>query len=442
MINYYDLCNLSPSASQEEIKKTLHQLMRLWSHRTNAPQMERRQEAERMVRLLEEAEEILLDEQKRKEYDEQLRRSTEIIAENVAEATYPSSYQANVEQNEVTATKEEVVLESTTAETIEELIQEAHQLYSEGKINDALLLAEEITEREKERADVWALIGRCRLKLGYYQEAVSPLVRACDLDSKNATYVYELGEVFEKLDNQTRALEQFKLASSLAPDNIEYKYKLANMLIGIKQYQDGLPLLEQCVNASPDREEYRVELARTYMDLAFSKWITIEHYHPYLAPGIYPLQRSDLDLADSYLKRASRIPFQDPDLRNQLQQKSLEIERRKGRKFTGSWLMAALSLVFLIITQIVNPSILNFIFIGLPLLYVLSALTPKYRIYQKAYHNKSPKTDFAYIFEQLKNRFGTGGAWLISIILVFGYFWVTAFVISIVIIYNIIRNLF
>ena len=38
-------------------------------NRTNAPQIERRQEAERMVKLLEEAEGVLLDSGKRSQYD-------------------------------------------------------------------------------------------------------------------------------------------------------------------------------------------------------------------------------------------------------------------------------------------------------------------------------------------------------------------------------------
>mgnify|MGYP001475887240 CR=1 FL=1 len=441
MINYYELCNISPSASQEEIKKTIYQLMRLWSHRTNAPQMERRQEAERMVRLLEEAEEILLDEEKRKEYDEKLRLSTRVVEKAPVETSEPSSYELDAQRNEVTATKEKVEDELTT-EQIEENIQQAQQLFSTGKLKEALQLAEELSEKVKDRAEIWALIGRLQFRLGNYQEAVAPLVKACDLESKNATYVFELGEVFERLNNPTRALEQFKLASALDPSNIQYKFKVGNLLIQMKQFRDGLPLLEQCFNASPNHEEYRVGLVKAYLDSAFSNWITIEGYHPYLSPGTYPIRELDLSLADTYIKRASQIPFQDLELSNQLQQCRLEIKRSKGLKFTGSWFMAFLSLIFLIITQYINPSDLNLVFIGLPFIYVLSALTPKYQIYEKAYQNESPKTDFAYLYEKLKDKFGTIGAWFISLILIGLYFFATAFVMSLVIIYNVIRKIF
>lgn len=413
MINYYEICNISPSASQEEIRKTIYQLMRLWSHRTNAPQMERRQEAERMVRLLEEAEEILLDEAKRKEYDEQLRLYTESSAQELEseKVSYPSSYYGDHVQNrEVTATKEKEEIEEVSAtKSVVEMAQEAHQLFSSGKIEDALSIAEELVEREQNRADIWALIGRCRRRLGLIQEAVTPYVKACDLEPKNAAYVYELGDVFEEQGNLPRALEQFKRASSLDPNNLDYKYKLGKLLVQIQQYRDGLPLLEQCLNSAPDNEEYKAGLVRAYLDAGFGNWVTIDHY-PSLSPGSYPISRSDLSMANHYLKRASHIQFQDPELRNQLQQRKWEIQSRKGRKFTGSWLMAVLSLIFLIITQYVNPSSLNLLFIGLPFLYIVSALTPKYRIYRNIYHDKIPKTDFAYLYEQLKMRLGSLGA--------------------------------
>lgn len=69
MPDYYRVLNLTPVADEEEIKKALNREMRLWSNRTNAPQIERREEAVRMVKLLEDAEGVLLDARKRRQYD-------------------------------------------------------------------------------------------------------------------------------------------------------------------------------------------------------------------------------------------------------------------------------------------------------------------------------------------------------------------------------------
>lgn len=74
--NLYRILNIPQTASAEEVKKAIIQGSRLWSNRTNAPQIEKRQEAERMVKFIEEAEGILLDPTKRERYDRQLATAT------------------------------------------------------------------------------------------------------------------------------------------------------------------------------------------------------------------------------------------------------------------------------------------------------------------------------------------------------------------------------
>src|SRR2546428_10099820 len=69
MENFYRTLNVVPTASPDEIKKAINRDRRVWSNRTNAPQIERRQEAERMVKQLDEAEQVLLDPARRQQYD-------------------------------------------------------------------------------------------------------------------------------------------------------------------------------------------------------------------------------------------------------------------------------------------------------------------------------------------------------------------------------------
>lgn len=72
--NYYEILGISPDASQEEIEKTLHEQLRKWSRRLNAPTMAKRHEAEKMLAKLEKMKEVLLDEEKRKQYDQELNK--------------------------------------------------------------------------------------------------------------------------------------------------------------------------------------------------------------------------------------------------------------------------------------------------------------------------------------------------------------------------------
>ncbi|SFJ49169.1 nicotinamide mononucleotide transporter [Thermoflavimicrobium dichotomicum] len=69
MHNYYLLLEISPTDDEEIIRQALHKQFRIWNHRINSPNFEKRIEAERRLRLLEEAQTILLDKQKRQEYN-------------------------------------------------------------------------------------------------------------------------------------------------------------------------------------------------------------------------------------------------------------------------------------------------------------------------------------------------------------------------------------
>lgn len=63
-MNYYELLGISPSATEEEIKKAYKIQMKKWH-----PDINKAEEAASMSMKINEAKEVLLDEQKRKEYD-------------------------------------------------------------------------------------------------------------------------------------------------------------------------------------------------------------------------------------------------------------------------------------------------------------------------------------------------------------------------------------
>src|ERR1039457_6635129 len=72
MEDLYQVLGVSRSASEEEIRVAINRELRVWSQRTNAPEIDKRQTAERKVNLLEDAEATLLDAAKRSRYDQEL----------------------------------------------------------------------------------------------------------------------------------------------------------------------------------------------------------------------------------------------------------------------------------------------------------------------------------------------------------------------------------
>lgn len=72
MEDYYALLGLNRSADADTIREAINRELRVWSHRTNAPELEKRQAAERKIKILEEAESTLLDPTRRARYDRNL----------------------------------------------------------------------------------------------------------------------------------------------------------------------------------------------------------------------------------------------------------------------------------------------------------------------------------------------------------------------------------
>ncbi|MFD6101180.1 J domain-containing protein [Nocardia salmonicida] len=72
MSDFYALLGLPRTATDYSIKSELVKLQRQWMRRTNLPDLDRRQEAEQMVRRLSEARAVLLDPVRRAEYDRSL----------------------------------------------------------------------------------------------------------------------------------------------------------------------------------------------------------------------------------------------------------------------------------------------------------------------------------------------------------------------------------
>jgi curved DNA-binding protein CbpA len=72
MEDYYLLLSLNRSADEDTIRTAVNRELRVWSQRTNAPEIDRRQAAERKIKLLEQAEATLLDGSNRSRYDRDL----------------------------------------------------------------------------------------------------------------------------------------------------------------------------------------------------------------------------------------------------------------------------------------------------------------------------------------------------------------------------------
>ena len=96
-INYYDLLDIKKDATSDEIKSAYRNLAKKWH-----PDLNKDQKAPEMARKINEAKEILLDEEKRKEYDLYLDNYKSGIYDNLNKKQNYQSYNNNYEEKTYT----------------------------------------------------------------------------------------------------------------------------------------------------------------------------------------------------------------------------------------------------------------------------------------------------------------------------------------------------
>ena len=76
MQNYYEILEIEPNATEEQVREAIVQKRRSARARANHPNAEKRHESERLMQLIAEAEKHLLDQQSRAAYDANLQSCT------------------------------------------------------------------------------------------------------------------------------------------------------------------------------------------------------------------------------------------------------------------------------------------------------------------------------------------------------------------------------
>jgi Flp pilus assembly protein TadD len=307
--NYYSELKVSPTASADEIKKAIHRELRVWSNRTNAPQIERRQEAERKVKLLEEAEAVLLEATKRSEYDRNLRS-----------AGGPEREVGEAELKDIT-----------------DLVHEGWRLLAAGNVADALFVATRATEQNGSNSDAWALLGQAKYRWGEIEDAIYEYKRAIKLRPNEASYYFDLGSVYESVEKTNDALQQYQRAVQVDPKTTMYRAAVGGLLVKAERYAEGIQILERCAQEEPDNETYQWYLALAYHDGAVTSWWKNPQDGQY-----YCTSKAQADQAKAVIEKAKGLKFNDPELTGQLAATEKLVNGLYERQFKGSWAFVVL----------------------------------------------------------------------------------------------------
>jgi tetratricopeptide (TPR) repeat protein len=312
VIDYYKLLNVSRNASDDEINTALAKALRTWTLRTNHPQLEVRQDAERKIKSLEEAQVVLLEKTKRSEYDRKL-----VVSD--ASGTEESS------------------LDDANLGDKTRLVEEGWKALTDGNVADALFLATKATESDGRNPEAWALLAEAKFRWGDIQDAIYEYKRAIALKPNQASYYFDLGAVFEAHEDWENAVQQYGRAAKIDPKTVMYRAAIGAVRIKQGDDKEGIEILEQCVKEEPENPSYHWFLAVGYADSAHEKWTYVPpDNEARIAPGYYATAKDQVTHAQTLIARAEAMNHEDPELRRHVQSVKADINRMLERHFNGS----------------------------------------------------------------------------------------------------------
>lgn len=277
MENFYALFNIEPTASKEDIKKKLNNLQRIWLGRTNAPNLSRRQEAEKMMQVLQEAEKILLDDGRKAEYDKQF---------------------ASAGENQP---KEEFHVDEKAS--VISLIQQADELIAHGRFADAIMVARRATELDGSNAHAWGVLAQANYQWNNVEDALYEYRKAIDLKPNEPQFYYDLGVIYyDDVKDVNKAMECARKCLQIDSKNFSGRYLYGFIQLHKGDFREALSVFEQLYKEAPDHFNIRKQLALAYEQMGFSHF-----YYQKSSNSYYVVKPETVEPAIKYFEKSIEV---------------------------------------------------------------------------------------------------------------------------------------
>ena len=100
---------------------------------------------------------------------------------------------------------------------INQLLNLAAKKHNEGELDSAEILYKEILEKEPDNFNALNLLGAIDYQLGRYEEAVKKITKAIRINSGSAICHYNLAMSYDALNNEEKAVKNFKKVLEINP---------------------------------------------------------------------------------------------------------------------------------------------------------------------------------------------------------------------------------
>lgn len=226
----YDTLGLTAAASAAEIREAITQQRRTWRRRATSPDIAARQEAERRMHLLDEAERTLLDPELRASYDD----------EDTAIDPGPEG----------------------------RWIVKALEQIDRGQHGAAVFSAKRAVGEDPENPYAYSVLAEAALSAGDEWAAAEAVENALRLEPEDARLHAQRAGILAAADDGHRAVSALRAAISLAPDEPDYHARLVQLLTEQGEVDAAMEEGEIAYRAHPDEGAIRNALAAAIAERA------------------------------------------------------------------------------------------------------------------------------------------------------------------------------
>lgn len=283
-IDFYQLLEVSRTASEDEIKQALKNQRRTWQKRQASGDQSKRHLAEEQMRKLDEANKVLLNAESRTAYDQQL-----------ASWTGPSADGGERSMGGAA-----------------NWLDRAKEFLTKGDLQSASYAAREATTQDGANHEAWAIRGQTSMLLGNTQDAIFEYSEALRIKPNEPEYHFDLGGIYEQASNWSLALSCYERASGLAPANPVYRSSIASVHLQTDRPDLALPIMEQVVRDFPDADVFQYYLAHALNDTCVMSYTL-------LSTGDRVITTQDqAERGVEMLTRAQQLRFDDDEFRQMI----------------------------------------------------------------------------------------------------------------------------
>lgn len=249
MNNYYEQLGIDQELQGEELNKALKQLRKKLVMRMNAPDLQKRQEAERMMQLVDEATLILCDKDKRHKYDKELKKKKNQGTQN--------------------AYQEQAAAATQVAENaVETLISLAEDMYSAGNYQGAIDTCHKVLGMGITNSRVYYVLGMTYMDLNNVNEALKVFQNAVAQNPDDQDMILYLAKLCVLMDRADEAEKYANIVLSKNADNTYGQAILIEIELVRKKYDVAVKLFEETKNKYPNDQKFLNSVSDAYVRTA------------------------------------------------------------------------------------------------------------------------------------------------------------------------------